>query len=135
MKRKHGWLWGWVFLAVALTIILPNDVLAQDYPTKPINLVVTFPPGGVLDATTRMLAARAEKILGQPVVVANVGGGGGSVALGSSAKEKPDGYHIVVVCDHRSHQDSSDETGSLQAGRFRSYPAFRSAANRHICEI
>ena len=96
MKRKHGCLWGWVFLAVALTIILPNDVLAQDYPTKPINLVVTFPPGGVLDATVRMLAARAEKVLGQPVVIANVGGGGGSVALGSSAKEKPDGYHIVA---------------------------------------
>jgi tripartite-type tricarboxylate transporter receptor subunit TctC len=95
MKGKHGWLWGWVFLATALSIILPKDLLAQDYPTKPINLVVTFPPGGVLDATTRMLAAKAEKILGQPVVVANVGGGGGSVALGSFAKEKPDGYHLV----------------------------------------
>jgi tripartite-type tricarboxylate transporter receptor subunit TctC len=70
--------------------------LAQPYPTKPINLVVTFPPGGTLDVSARILASKAEKFLGQPVVVSNVGGGAGSVALGQMAKKRPDGYDITA---------------------------------------
>lgn len=78
-----------------LAILVPTFSLAQVYPTRPINLVVTFPPGGTLDTSTRILASKAEKFLGQPIIVLNVGGGAGSVALGQVAKKRPDGYEIT----------------------------------------
>jgi tripartite-type tricarboxylate transporter receptor subunit TctC len=86
--------------------------LAQDYPTKPINLTVTFAPGGTLDVSTRILALKAEKILGQPVVVNNVGGGGGAVALGQVAKKKNDGYDLT----------SCTSTGLIRIPQLRAVP-------------
>jgi len=67
----------------------------QAYPTKPINITIGFAPGGAVDPAVRALAAASEKYLGQPFVLANRGGGAGSIALGIVAKEKPDGYHLV----------------------------------------
>jgi tripartite-type tricarboxylate transporter receptor subunit TctC len=75
-------------------IFIPAMVCAQAYPTKPVNVVVTFPPGGTLDVSARILAAKAEKFLGQPMIISNVGGGAGSVALGQVAKKAADGYTI-----------------------------------------
>ncbi len=78
-----------------LLVLIPFVSFAQDYPTKPINLIVTFAPGGTLDVAGRILATKAEKFLGQPVIVSNVGGGGGSVALAQVATKRPDGYDIT----------------------------------------
>ena len=50
---------------------------AQDFPTKPINLTVCIATGGTVDLSTRILASKAEKFLGQPIVIANNGGGAG----------------------------------------------------------
>jgi len=83
------------FFFALLIAIVPAFCFGQEYPTKPINLIVTFAPGGTLDTGARILAAEAEKILGQPVIVSNVGGGGGSVALGQVATKAPDGYNIT----------------------------------------
>ena len=77
-----------------LLIFIPAMVYAQPFPTKPVNAVVTFAPGGTLDVSARILAAKAEKFLGQPIIISNVGGGAGSVALGQVAKKAPDGYTI-----------------------------------------
>lgn len=82
-------------LYLFLLFLIPTLSSGQEYPTKPVNLIVNFPPGGVTDLSTRSLAIKAEKFLGQPLIISNVGGGGGSVGLGVAAKEKPDGYHIV----------------------------------------
>ncbi len=85
MKEK-GWRRGkMIFMLGFLLIFVPVLSFAQQYPTKPINLIVTFPPGGTLDISARILASKAEKFLGQPLVVSNVGGGAGSVALGQVA--------------------------------------------------
>jgi tripartite-type tricarboxylate transporter receptor subunit TctC len=84
-------------LLVLIVLLVPCLGRAQDYPTKPINLVVGFAPGASIDALTRVLASKAEKLLGQPFVVSNNGGGGGSVALGVGANEKPDGYHLQAT--------------------------------------
>ena len=72
-------------------------VFAQDpYPSKPITMVVPFPPGGVADIVGRPLAAQMEKTLKQPVVVMNRTGAGGAVGMASVAKAAPDGYTILM---------------------------------------
>lgn len=74
---------------------MPALLYAQEYPTKPINVVITFSPGGSADPSMRLLANRTEKYLGQPFIITNNGGGGGSVAMAILAKERPDGYHLA----------------------------------------
>src|SRR6185436_14221590 len=70
---------------------------AQDsYPSKPITMVVPFPPGGVADIVGRPLAAQMEKTLKQPIVVVNRTGAGGAVGMASVAKAAPDGYTILI---------------------------------------
>jgi len=93
-------------------VLFPVFSLAQDYPTKPVNVIVTFAPGGTLDAATRILATKAEKFLGQPVIVSNVGGGGGSVALAQVATTKPDSYEIT----------SCTSTGLIRIPQLRAVP-------------
>ena len=65
---------------------------AQSYPSRPVTLVVPFPPGGGNDALARAVAERMSKTLGQQVVVDNRGGAGGTVATRAAAKGAPDGY-------------------------------------------
>ncbi|QBK06583.1 tripartite tricarboxylate transporter substrate binding protein [Hylemonella gracilis] len=71
--------------------------MAQAWPTSPIKLVVTFPPGGSSDAAARIVAPKLSERLGQPVVVDNKPGAGGGVGLGIVAKAAPDGYTIVLA--------------------------------------
>lgn len=67
---------------------------AQQYPTRPINMIVAFPAGGSTDIGARVVAGITEKILGQPIVVVNRGGAGGQVGWTELARAKPDGYTI-----------------------------------------
>lgn len=69
---------------------------AQDWPTRPITLVVTFAPGSGDDLVARIIAPRMAEILGQPVVIENVGGAGGMNGTNRVAKAAPDGYQIVL---------------------------------------
>ena len=80
------WMGLWAWMAVA-----------QEWPTKPIRLVVTFPPGGSSDAAARIVAPRLAERLGQPVVVDNRPGAGGGVGLDLVAKSPADGYTIVLA--------------------------------------
>lgn len=67
-----------------------------DYPTRPITMIVPFPPGGVADLTARPLAAALEPILKQPVAVVNKSGAGGAVGMQFAAVAKPDGYTLLL---------------------------------------
>jgi tripartite-type tricarboxylate transporter receptor subunit TctC len=69
---------------------------AQTYPSRPITLVVPFPPGGSTDAAARIMAERMRVPLGQPVVIENIGGAGGSIAVGRVARAAPDGYTFDI---------------------------------------
>src|SRR2546421_9699171 len=69
---------------------------AQDYPSKPITMVVPFPPGGVAEIVGRPLAAIMEKSLRQPIVLINRPGAGGAVGMASVAKAPPDGYTLLM---------------------------------------
>jgi tripartite-type tricarboxylate transporter receptor subunit TctC len=66
------------------------------YPSKPVTMIVPFPPGGVADIVGRPLAATMEKTLGQPVVIVNRTGAGGAVGMAAVAKAAPDGYTILM---------------------------------------
>src|SRR5882762_2949057 len=69
---------------------------AQNFPTRPITLIVPFPPGGSTDTAARILGERMRQPLGQTVIVENVGGAGGSIALGRVVRAAPDGYTIDI---------------------------------------
>lgn len=84
-----------VLLFVSLLMLLPASLLAQEFPTKPINLIVVSAPGQIGDVTTRITAGKAEKYLGQPFVFVNNNTGGGAVAFDIVSKAKPDGYTIL----------------------------------------
>lgn len=70
---------------------------AQDYPTKPLNMVIPFPPGGNTDLMARALQPELAKALGQPVVVVNKGGAGGTIGDIEVANARPDGYTIGLT--------------------------------------
>jgi len=91
-QRFFVWMGTAIFL---LALVIP--AAAQDYPNKPINLVIQYPPGGSTDLTARALAIGAKKYLGQPVVCENKAGGGGTVGVALVAAKPGDGYTIGIV--------------------------------------
>src|SRR5712672_136273 len=84
--------------AAAILVVLAGvtGAQAQTYPSRPITLVVPFPPGGSTDAAARIMAERMRSSLGQPVVIENIGGAGGSIAVGRVARAAPDGYTFDI---------------------------------------
>ena len=82
-------------IAVALLACVAG-VRAQTYPSRPITIIVPFPPGGSTDVVARIMAERMRPLLGQPVVIENVGGAGGSIGVGRVARAAPDGYTIDI---------------------------------------
>src|SRR3954453_4025415 len=83
-----------VFVAAAFA----QPVLAQDvYPSKPIRLILPFPPGGGTDILGRLIGERLSAGLGQPVVIDNRGGAGGNVGAEAAARAAPDGYTLLLA--------------------------------------
>src|SRR3990172_3777949 len=72
----------------------PQDSEVARYPQRPISLIVPFSAGGTVDLAFRLVAKEAERHLGQPIVVVNKPGGGGTVGVAAVATAKPDGYTI-----------------------------------------
>jgi tripartite-type tricarboxylate transporter receptor subunit TctC len=83
-------------VAAALLAAVPVAFAQDAYPSKPITMIVPFPPGGVADIVGRPLAASMQKSLKQPVVVLNRTGAGGAVGMAAVAKAAPDGYTILM---------------------------------------
>jgi tripartite-type tricarboxylate transporter receptor subunit TctC len=82
-------------LVVACTLAT-GAASAQSYPNRPVTMIVGFPPGGVDDATARMIQDPMEKALGQTIVIQNIGGAGGMIAADRVAHSDPDGYTILL---------------------------------------
>lgn len=85
-----------LFRALALLLLLGGPALADDYPTRPITLVVPFAAGGNSDVIARVVSDEMGRILGKRIVIENVGGAGGSTALSRVAHAAPDGYTLVI---------------------------------------
>src|SRR5262245_29128363 len=69
---------------------------AQDWPTRPITVIVPWAAGGPVDTIARILTARMSELLGQQLIVENVGGAGGSTGAARAAKTAPDGYTVLL---------------------------------------
>lgn len=82
-------------LIAAASLALP--AFAQNFPNRPLKWIVPFPPGGSTDAFSRPLAAKLSELIGQPVVVENIGGAGASIGADRIAKSAPDGYTIGLA--------------------------------------
>jgi tripartite-type tricarboxylate transporter receptor subunit TctC len=84
------------YLCAAALVVLAGivDAAAQTYPVRPITMIVPYPPGGPTDTLGRLLAERMRTTLGQPVIVENVGGAGGTIGATRAVRAAPDGYTI-----------------------------------------
>jgi tripartite-type tricarboxylate transporter receptor subunit TctC len=91
----NGWIRG---LVAAAAWTAASTAFAQDaYPSKPVHLLVPFPPGGAVDIVARTLGDELAKRLGQSIIIENRPGAGGTIAAQATAKSPPDGYTLVVV--------------------------------------
>src|SRR5690242_4566361 len=85
----------WAGAALAL-LLATLSAAAQDYPSRPITLIVPFPAGGGVDAVARIVADKLSRALGQPMVIENRGGAGGVIGTRLAARAAPDGYTLVM---------------------------------------
>jgi tripartite-type tricarboxylate transporter receptor subunit TctC len=81
-------------LALAATALGIVGAAAQSYPSRPLTMIVPYPPGGPTDTLARIFAERLRASLGQPVVIENVGGGAGSIGVARATRAAPDGYTL-----------------------------------------
>src|SRR5215470_2319661 len=83
-------------VAVCCAGVIAKPAGAQVYPARPITVIVPVPPGGVADPIARILADHMSAQLGQPMVIENVTGAGGSIGVARAARAAPDGYTLSI---------------------------------------
>jgi tripartite-type tricarboxylate transporter receptor subunit TctC len=84
-------------IAIALLMCVAAPAFAQDYPTRPIRILVPYAPGGISDIAARIVGAKLTEAWGQQVVIENRPGGNGFIAVTDAARSAPDGYSLVMV--------------------------------------
>ncbi len=85
-----------LFLAASFAWLSISGAVAQNYPSRPITVVAPFPPGGPSDALARILSGPMQEALGQPIVIENVAGAGGTIGVTRVARAEPDGYTLLI---------------------------------------
>src|SRR5688500_1719075 len=115
--------------ALFLALLVPLCGAAQSYPSKPIRLLVGFSPGGAPDIIARMLGAKMQDGLGQPILIENRPGASGNVAADATAKSASDGYTLLMgnvsltISAHATPKPQFDVTQDLEpAGMVASLP-------------
>jgi tripartite-type tricarboxylate transporter receptor subunit TctC len=82
--------------ALAVALACASSVHAQDWPSRPVTMVVPFPAGGPIDVVARILAPPMSELIGQQIIIENIGGAGGSTGSSRVAKALPDGYQFLL---------------------------------------
>jgi tripartite-type tricarboxylate transporter receptor subunit TctC len=88
--------WPAMMVAAILGLAWASVAAAQDYPTRPITMIVPFPAGGATDTLARYLGEQIRAILDQPVIIENIGGAAGSLGVGRAVRSAPDGYTLSI---------------------------------------
>jgi len=125
-----------IALVVALTAASPAAA-QEPYPSKPVTMIVPFPPGGVADIVGRPLADAMGRALGGPVVIENKSGAGGGIGMGYVAKAKPDGYTVLLALSSISILPEADKvTGRAPMYQFRDFvPIARFTADPTVLAV
>ena len=84
------------FVALVAAVLLSGSAYAQQYPAKPVKIIIPFAAGGVTDIAGRLIAAKLSERLGQQFFIENQGGAGGNLGMGNAAKAPGDGYTILL---------------------------------------
>src|SRR5215216_7139760 len=93
-------------LSGGVQFIALSSAPAQDWPTRPVTMVIPFAPGGAFDVLGRILAPRISEVLGQQIVMENVTGAGGVTAAVRVARASPDGYQFVLGDSSFAHSQA-----------------------------
>ncbi len=109
------------FAVIALALFCTTALHAQPYPSKPIRIIVPFPPGGAADVTARVLGEHMAKGLGQPIIIENRPGAGAVIGYEAGARAAGDGYTMLVVFP--SFVINAFVRSSLQYQPFRDFKA------------
>jgi tripartite-type tricarboxylate transporter receptor subunit TctC len=107
------------FCAAALAMAGAAAGAAAAYPERPVTLVVTYPPGGTVDAVARLIGPRLSALLGQPVIIENRGGAGGMIGGAAVAKAAPDGYTLML--DASNHAQNPALHGKMMFDTLRAF--------------
>jgi hypothetical protein len=99
---KSGWRLALLALAAAALAGIPSVSYAQTYPEKPIRWIVPFPPGGSTDILARVVGQKLTEAWGQPVVIENKGGAGGTIGATEAARATPNGYTLLMGAIHHT---------------------------------
>ena len=116
-----------LLLAAFAMLPLARNAQAQDYPSKPLRMVVAFAPGGPTDAMARLIADKLGDKLGQRVIVENRPGAGANIGYESVAKSPPDGYSLAFI-------DPSLTVNPVSTRRQNTMPSAISHRSRSRCE-
>src|ERR1700760_1981263 len=84
-------------LAAGATVAAPRLVLAQSYPSRPVRIIVGYPPGGVTDIVARLIGPWLSERFGQPFVIENRPGAGSNIATEAVVRTSPDGYTLLLI--------------------------------------
>src|SRR5713101_6328107 len=84
-------------VALFAALLVSGSAFSEQYPTKPVKIVVPFPPGGVTDIATRLIAQKLSERLGQQFYIENIGGAGGNLGMANAARAAGDGYTILFA--------------------------------------
>ena len=128
-------------------ILLAGLASAQGYPSKPVRLLVPFPPGGSADLVSRTISPKLSELLGQQIIVDYRGGAGGSIGTAEAARAAPDGYTVLIVVEthavnHHVYKVQYDFAKSLDpicllaqsAGILVAHPGFAPSSVKELIE-
>ena len=93
-------------VALCTALVVSGSAFAQQYPTRPVKIIVAFPVGGLLDTVSRLVGDKLSVVLGQQFIIESRAGAGGTLATAAVARAEPDGYTLMMINDNHAMNPS-----------------------------